>query len=673
MIHFGREITGDLAAAQRREWLVTNGIGGYAMGTLSGVRTRRYHGLLIASASPPADRVMLVADLDAWVSVDDVRHPLVTHCWAAGVVLPDGYRHMERFHLDGLIPTFTYAFGETQVVQRVWMRHGHNTTYLTYTNQRGARPIVLQLTPLCTYREHHSVTAGGQSVPVMSPVVAAIDGGFEVLTVPGALPLRIYVNTGEIMLGGEWWWNFHLSKEAYRGQPDREDLYAPATVRATLPPGATFALVATAEEGRPIPWQDALPQERDREAAVLSAAQVGDHAPDWVRQLALAADQFIVDRCIKRDGCKDDEGKSVIAGYPWFTDWGRDTMIALPGLTLAAGRPQVAAAILRTFAGFVDHGMLPNRFPDISRAPEYNTVDATLWYFCALHAYLCATNDNDLARELYPVLTEIVDWHVKGTRYGIRVDPNDHLLCAGEPGVQLTWMDAKVGDWVVTPRSGKPVEVNALWYNALRIVASVAARLGHDADSERFDAMARQTQDSFSARFWYKAGGYLYDVIDTPDGGDDATLRPNQLLVVSMPYALLDYEKAKAVVDICARKLLTSMGLRSLDPEAVEYIGHYGGDQRQRDAAYHQGTVWSWLLGPFALAHYKVYGDAKCALSFITPMRDLLSDHGLGTISEIFDGDPPHHPRGCIAQAWSVGEVLRVWVELKDQLAAEET
>lgn len=665
MIHFGRETTGDLAAAQRREWLVTNGIGGYAMGTLCGMRTRRYHGLLVAAASPPADRVMLLADLDAWVAIGESRYPLVTHSWAAGVVLPDSYRHMEQFRLEGTIPAFTYAFGDVQLTQRVWMQHRRNTTYITYTYQRGAGPIHLQITPLCAYRDHHSLAAGGESRPFVGP----LDGGLEVRTVPGALPLRLYANTGEITLGGEWWWAFHLNQEAGRGLPDREDLFAPATIRAELPPGATFCLVATAEDARPIPWQEAFQQERERQEALLSLSRVGVHAPAWIRQLVLAADQFIVDRCIETEGRSDGEpGTSVIAGYPWFTDWSRETMIALPGLCLATGRTEVAAAILRTYARFVNQGMLPNRFPDVGKATEYNTVDATLWYFCAVHAYLLAANDHDLARQLYPTLADIINWHVRGTRYQIKVDPNDHLLAAGEPGVQLTWMDAKVGDWVVTPRAGKPVEVNALWYNALRIIASLAARLGKDEDAARYEDMARKTRDSFNARFWYEPGGYLYDVIDTPDGSDDATLRPNQLLVVSLPYALLDYPKCKAVVDVCARKLLTSLGLRTLDPEAFGYAGVYGGDPRQRDSAYHQGTAWSWLLGPFVSAHYKVYGDAARALSYIEPVRDHLNDHGLGTISEIFDGDPPHRPNGCAAQSWAVAEVLRVWWELRDQL-----
>lgn len=657
MIHFGREITGDLITALRREWLVTNGIGGYAMGTVAGARTRRYHGLLVAAVNPPAGRALMLAGLDTWITVGHARYPLVTHDWAAGVVLPDGYRHLESFGLDGTIPIFTYAVGGAQIVQRIWMSHGHNTTYITYTYARGAEPINLELTPLCTYRDHHGITAGSDT---SSPIVNELKGGVEVIMEPGTLPLCLYANTGEIVLGREWWWAFQLDQETRRGLSDQEDLFAATTITASLPPGATFCLVATTEQ-RPVSWKEALEAERERQAGLLKASSVGEDAPEWIRQLVLAADQFIVDRPIDEGGT----GKSVIGGYPWFSDWGRDTMIGLPGLTLATGRPEVAAAILRTFARFVDRGMLPNRFPGTGDAPEYNTVDATLWYFVAIHHYLDAQNDNALAAELYPVLVDIIDWHLKGTRYGIKVDPEDHLLYAGEPGVQLTWMDAKIGDWVVTPRTGKPVEINALWYNALRIIASMAARQGQDEDAARYEAMARKVQDSFNERFW--SGEYLCDVIDTPDG-DDTTLRPNQLMVVALPYALLDYQKSKAVVDVCARHLLTSLGMRSLDPAASGYVGQHTGTPRQRDSAYHQGTVWSWLIGPFVSAYYKVYNDAQEAFSFLRPMNDHLYDAGLGTISEIFDGDPPHTPSGACAQAWSVGEVLRVWCELRDAL-----
>lgn len=369
----------------------------------------------------------------------------------------------------------------------------------------------------------------------------------------------------------------------------------------------------------------------------------------------LAADQFIVRRATPADA----QGHSVIAGYPWFSDWGRDTMIALPGLALATGRPEVAASLLRTFAHFVDRGMLPNRFPDVGEAPEYNTADATLWYFEALRAYQAATGDEALARELWPTLQEMVAWHVRGTRYGIRVDPADGLLYAGEPGVQLTWMDAKVEDWVVTPRMGKAVELNALWYNALRCMAAWAEQWGGE-PAGPYMAWAERVRAGFG-RFWHPTLGYCYDVLDGPDG-HEAKLRPNQLFAVALPYSPLDAAQQKAVVDACARELWTPHGLRSLAPGDPAYIGHYGGDRRQRDAAYHQGAVWSWLIGPFVQAHLRVYGDRALARSYLLPLLRHLSAHGVGSISEIFDGDAPFTPRGCFAQAWSVAELLRAWL-----------
>ncbi|MBN1562905.1 MAG: glycogen debranching enzyme family protein [Anaerolineae bacterium] len=658
MIEFGREITGKLEAAQRREWLITNGIGGYAMGTLAGTRTRRYHGLLIASLQPPTRRTLLVANLDAWLEIDGRRSPLVSHEWAAGVVLPDGYRHLERFYLDGAIPTFVWAFGAVRLVQRIWMAHGANTTYVTYTYARGSSHVALVLKPLCTFRDHHKLTKGGFHLDV-DPWVSPWAGGQAVRI--RAFPERraaesafhIISSAGTVEPDAEWWWSFHLAQEKKRGLENQEDLFSVATLTATLQPGDTLAVALTTELDAPLPWQEALANERQRQQALL--AQSGDAAPAWIRQLVLAADQFIVSRQI--NGSK---GNSILAGYPWFSDWGRDTMIALPGLTLAVGRYDEAVSILQTFARYVDEGMLPNRFPDEGYAPEYNTADATLWYFQSIYACFKTVGvDHAAFEKLYAVMTAILQWHIKGTRFHIRMDAEDGLLYAGESGLQLSWMDAKIDDWVVTPRVGKPVEINALWINALYITAEIAAYLGHTEDAAQYTAMAQRAHANFSARYWY-SGGYLYDVIDGPEGYDP-TLRPNQIFAVALPFVLLDSEKARAVVDICARELVTSYGLRSLAPDETDYVGYYGGDSMQRDSAYHQGTVWSWLMGPFVSAHYHVYRDKAAALSYLEPLADHLSDHGLGTISEIFDGDPPHTPHGAIAQAWGVAEVLRIW------------
>ena len=387
----------------------------------------------------------------------------------------------------------------------------------------------------------------------------------------------------------------------------------------------------------------------------------------------LAADQFIV----KRQSSIKSSGNTIIAGYHWFTDWGRDTMISIPGITLSTNRPEVARNILLTYAAYVDKGILPNRFPDadpgfesIHNYPEYNTVDATLWLFEAIRAYHVfmlqqsdgKNGDGDLISEILPILEQIITWHLKGTRHGIHVDQHDGLLFAGEQGVQLTWMDAKVDDWVVTPRIGKPVEINALWYNALKVMAVLTLYIGESA--EEYIQLAGVTREGFS-RFWNEEYGYCNDVIDGPLG-IDSSLRPNQLIAVSLHYSQLESWQQKQVVDVCARELLTSYGMRSLSPKDSQYRGIYIGDIYQRDGAYHQGTVWGWLLGPFVEAHLKVYHDVDTAAAFLKPFVSHLSDHGLGSISEIFDGDPPYSPRGCIAQAWSVGEILRIWSKLSN-------
>jgi predicted glycogen debranching enzyme len=485
----------------------------------------------------------------------------------------------------------------------------------------------------------------------------------------------------------DWYWNFHHRHEAARGLDAAEDLFRPGFFRARLRAGETLNLIATAEADEPAEAAEpespraSLLRETRRQKALRRSAP--ESAPEWVRQLTLAADQFITQRW--RDGRAD--GTTVIAGYPWFSDWGRDTMIALPGLALTTGRPADAASILRTFAEHVSEGMLPNRFPDGGEAPEYNTADATLWYFHAIDTYIEATGDDRLLRDVYPTLREIIDWHRRGTRYGIHVDPEDGLLRAGEPGVQLTWMDAKIGDWVVTPRTGKPVEINALWYFALSCMARWANLLADRGGAGSYAQDAARVSATFSDAFWYAEGRYLFDVIDSPADAPtaaastvelrnlrgqraDASLRPNQIFAVSLSSDLLPADRARDVVATCARHLLTPVGLRSLSPTDPRYVPRYEGGPRERDAAYHQGTVWSWLLGPFALAHYRVYGDLSHALSLLDGLASHVGEACLGSISEIFDADAPHSPRGCFAQAWSVSETLRAWHLLNRQRPA---
>ncbi len=644
----GREILGDLTAGLRREWLVTNGLGGYASGTIAGVNTRRYHGLFIASLAPPVARTVLVAGLVEWLTYDSTRYPLSTHEFAEGTISPDGFRYLEAFRLDGMLPVWIHALADALLEKSIWMVHGENTSCVRYRLLRAARPADLELTPLLTYRDVHSLRAGGGWRPDIDAGgdwcrVRPADGTRYTLRLPGA----------QFTSGGEWWWNFYHREEASRGLDARSDLFTPGTFRIRLSPGdsATFTAAAGDDVNRSHPLSLADAQRRQEQ--LIGAAQAESEAP-IVRHLVLAADQFIAQRS---DGGRP-AGTTIIAGYHWFSDWGRDTMIALPGLTLATGRSADAADILRSYAPYVVDGLLPNNFPDGSTGhPGYNTADASLWFVMAVRAYAQATRDASLVDDLLPALRGILDTYREGTRYNIGVDRRDGLLRAGAPGVQLTWMDAKIGDWVVTPRIGKAVELNALYFNGLLAVAEFLAERG-DGASELHRREADRMAQAFRARFWREDLGYLADVIDGPDG-DDVSLRPNQIFAVSLPYPLVDRDLARRVVDAVGRRLLTTCGLRSLDPGHASYRGTYGGDQARRDAAYHQGTTWPWLLGQYAEAYAAVHG-AAAAHRLLQPFVHHLSDAGLGTISEIFDGDPPHLPRGCIAQAWSVAELLRV-------------
>jgi predicted glycogen debranching enzyme len=667
-IEFGREICGDLSSAETREWLVTNGIGGYASGTVAGLLTRRYHGLLVAALQPPLGRTLLLAKLDETVEYDNLAYALHTNRWADGNVEPHEYRQIESFALEGTIPTWKFACADALLEKRIWMQHGANTTYVRYTLSRATQPLTLTLKALVNYRDYHGSTQANN----WQMHVEQIEGGIKISAYDNATPLYLSIDTATATPAHNWHYNFDLAVERYRGLSNREDHLHAATFTVTLNPCQSIVFVASTDPQPNLDGSAALKLCRNYEQKLLNLWQLNrpetlipkQDRPAWIEQLVLAADQFIVDRPLP----DAPNGKTIIAGYHWFGDWGRDTMISLPGLTIATGRTEIARSILLTFAKYVDKGMLPNRFPDAGDVPEYNTVDATLWYFEAIRSYYDVTADDDLLEELFPVLADIIDWHCRGTRYNIHLDASDGLLYAGETGVQLTWMDAKVGDWVVTPRIGKPIEINALWYCALRSIAKFARQLGKP--YKEYDAIADRTLIKFS-RFWNADTGYCYDVLDSPDG-DDASLRPNQIFAISLPgigakgYApLLTPIQQRGVVDTCGRSLLTSYGLRSLAPNHPQYQGHYGGNQLQRDGAYHQGTTWGWLLGSFVLAHLQVYGDRAQARQFLEPIGHHLLAHGLGTCSEIFDGDAPMTPRGCIAQAWTVAEVLRAWVSIE--------
>ena len=652
---WGREICGDLGLAESREWLCANGIGGFASGTVAGTLTRRYHGLLVAALTPPLGRTLLVAKADEQLEYAGLSRPLFVNRWSDGVVEPAGHVDLEAFRLEGTTPVWTYACADALLEKRIFMEPGANTTYVRYHLLRATDPATLEIKGLVNYRDYHATTRGSDWQMRVEPV----SHGLRVVAFDGARPFVLLAEDAEVRPAHDWYRGFRLAAEDARGLDAHEDHLHAGTIRLRLAPGTSRTVVLSCEPTPSLDGEAAWARRQRHEADLLvrweRVQSTVTPAPAWIRQLVLAADQFVVSRPLP----DDPDGMSILAGYHWFGDWGRDTMIGLPGLTLVTGRPEIGRRILSTFARFVDRGMLPNRFPDAGAAPEYNTADATLWYFEAIRAYHAATEDDVLLKELFPVLEGIVAWHRRGTRYGIAEDPADGLLHAGELGVQLTWMDARVGNWVVTPRTGKAIEINALWYNALRAMATFARRLGQPA--ELWETLAATVRKGFE-RFWNGTAGHCYDVIDGP-AGDDDTLRPNQIFVVSLAESPLSPERQRHVVDACARHLLTSFGLRSLAPGHPSYHGGYGGGPAERDAVYHQGPAWAWLLGPFVLAHLRVYQDPDGARGFLAPLANHLADYGVGSIAEIFEGDPPFRPRGCIAQAWSVSEALRAWRE----------
>jgi predicted glycogen debranching enzyme len=649
MIQFGRDICTDLNAASRREWLETNGIGGFASSTIIGLNTRRYHGLLTAATTPPVGRMLLLSKLEETLVVDGQRFELSANQYP-GVIHPQGYRYLKGFRLEPF-PIATYEVGGVEIEKAVFMIHGENSTVVEYVVKGEAKgSVILELRPLIAFRDYHSTT---HENPALDATLHTAPGEVAVTPYPGLPTLHVAHDADGVVPEADWYRSFEYAVERERGLDWVEDLFHPCTLQVDLSHRSQVAVIASTQS------HDIRRVAAYRRAEISRRAALQTKAPadtPLVRLLTAAADQFIVAR---------GEQQTVIAGYHWCSDWGRDTMIALPGLTLTTGRADVARRIVLECARHIDRGMLPHRFPDAGEQPEYNTVDATLWFFEAIRAFWRHTGDVALVQgTLYPVLNDIISRHLRGTRYGIHVDA-DGLLAAGEEGVQLTWMDARVGGREVTPRRGKPVEVQALWYNALCTMAELARACGDEARRKQYDDLAAQAQRSFNRLFWNAAAGCLYDAVD----GDqrDASIRPNQLFAVSLPYSMLAPDQAKRVIAVVERDLLTPVGLRSLSPHDPKYRGRCEGDPGSRDGAYHQGTVWPWLMGPFITAYLKVHGRSaevrEQASTWLNAFCTHLSDAGLGQISEIFDGDAPHQPRGCIAQAWSVAELLRVTVE----------
>jgi len=651
MIEFGSDICSQFESATKREWLETNGLGGSASSTIIGLNTRRYHSLLTAATKPPVGRIVMLSKFEEALVLDGQRFELSANQYS-GVIHPQGFQFLKRFRLDPF-PVFTYQVKDLEIEKSVFMIYGENSTVIQYRITGPVQgSVLLEIRPLIAFRDYHSTTHENASIN------AAVDDHPAQKTVKpyGDMPSLHLAHTPAVLDPDHFWYrNFEYRVERERGLDFNEDLFSPFSLKFDLSKNLIVVLIAsiTQHDVANVPKYEQDERDRRRSIATLAPFHLDS---TLLSALVAAADQFIVGR---------GDQKTVIAGYPWFSDWGRDTMIALPGLTLVTGRSDIARSILLEFAKHVDQGMLPNRFPDGGETPEYNTVDATLWFFEAVRALLQYTQDYEFVRiNIYEVLQDIVSWHIRGTRYGIRMD-QDGLLLSGIPGVQLTWMDARVGDWVVTPRHGKPVEIQALWYNALRVLEHLAGKVGDREKKKEYCALGDKAYASFQDLFWNEQAGCLFDVVNAEFR--DGSIRPNQVLAISLSNAILTGDRAKSVMDVVQRRLLTPVGLRSLAPGDPQYKPRYEGNPMSRDGAYHQGTVWAWLIGPFLTAYKKVNGNRKAVretmAQMLTGFETHLSEEGVGQISEIFDADPPHRPAGCMAQAWSVSELLRAAVE----------
>jgi glycogen debranching enzyme len=683
-INWPERVSADPESIHSLEWLVTNGIGGYASGTVSGLITRRYHGYLIAAMPVPLGRMMMLTHLSERIGFPDgsvIRLFDEEYFYAKEKYREPGY--LKEFRLEGGLPVWTYGHNGFLFEKRVLLPYRQNTVHVIYELIKGKGTLKLKLRPSMNIR-HHELPV---NTPLAKPyVLKAIEGRFEI-TAGGGLPaLRMFITgtrTG-FTVEEHTICQIQYSVEESRGYECAGDLWIPGYFRVNMEKDKCSALVASTE-----PWEtcqcltpdEALKSEYERREKLITAAATHPLIPSWegtegwgvssssshgregrFSELILAADQFIITPAGRtedaaRARAARDEVRSIIAGYHWFTDWGRDTMISLEGLALLTGRHLEAGYILRTFAHYIRDGLIPNMFPEADREGLYNTADATLWFFHAIERYIERTGDQVTLQMLLPKLEDVIEHHLKGTLFGIGADPTDGLLREGAQGYQLTWMDAKVGDRVVTPRRGKPVEINALWYNALKLMEKWTG-------SSKYAGLAEKAWDSFNSRFWYAEGNYLYDVVDGEDG-DDTSLRPNQIFAISLPHPVLENSKWEAVLSAVKEKLLTPAGLRTLAPGHPDYKSTYSGDLRSRDAAYHQGTVWPWLIGPFVDAWLKVYPEEReKAASFLDGLFPQLGEAGMGSLSEVYNAEPPHTPGGCIAQAWSIAEALRALVKI---------
>ncbi len=646
-ITFNKEVTQHFEKASTKEWLETNGLGGWASSTICGTNTRNYHGMFVIATKPPVGRIVALSKLEETIVVGTNRFELQANQFP-GSICDSGLKNFTKF-TQGLFPVFHYTIGEIEIEKTIAAIHGKDIIVVSYEVKKAPAAFTMELKPFVAGRDYHSLSKANDFID------REVVFGEDVLTLKtydAVPPICIQVKGSSFRYHANWFLNFEYKEEQARGLSFSEDLFSHGNFSISLKQGSKLGVVISTAEFSSLEAETLLAGEKKRREELIEQLPVQNNL---TKTLALAADQFVVKR--------GEDLKTIIAGYHWFSDWGRDTMIALPGICLVNKKYDDAKRILRAFSQHINQGLIPNRFPDSGETPEYNTVDATLWYFVAIKKYLEYTGDKEFViTELYSHLKDIITWHERGTHYDIHVEP-DGLLFAGEYGVQLTWMDAKIGNWVVTPRMGKAVEINALWYNALMILSDIAALKGDTTEKTDYLKKAENVKKAFKEAFVIKDKGYLYDFINIHEKNDD--IRPNQIFALSLPYELLDKATSLSVLKTVEEHLLTPYGLRSLSPEHYRYEGHYGGNQWSRDGAYHQGTVWSWLLGPYITAKIRLEGDAGRMVveRLLNNFQHHFSDAGIGTISEIFDGDAPHLPKGCISQAWSVAEILRAYSE----------
>lgn len=653
-VRFGRSVCGNLEGSTSTQWLATNGIGGYAAGSISGILTRRNFGLLIANLSPNFNPTLLLAKIDETAVYNNSTYPLFANRWQDGSVAPDGYINIESFFWEESIPVWQFACGDALLEKRIWMQQGANTTYIQYTLLRATEPLLLTLKSFVNYRDSENLTIARNWKFNLKP----LPRGICVSAYPEAVPFYLLSDRGNTFLANSWYYQFNLAGDEEQCREHYEDHLHASTLEVVFRAGESLTYVVSTDANASLDGNSALELRKSQERKAIaswsktnSRRTVKQH-PYWMEQLVLAANNFLVER-----SSPDLPISRAIATYGCEGNWARNTAIALPGLTLTVGRQDIARSILERLATYIDRGMLPDRSPEGSAPLTYTSVDSSLWYVEAIRQYYQATEDEDLLKKLFPTLAETIDWYCRGTRHNIGLDASDGLLYAGQAGLALTWMDARVDDWVVTPRIGKPVEVNALWYNALRAMAQFARYLNQP--YQEYEALADRVRARFS-RFWNENLGCCYDAIDTPES-NDASLRPNQIFAVSLSESPLSALQQKSVVNICGQQLLTSYGLRSLSPQDSRYQGYYKGDCWQQARARHQGTVWGWLLGAFAIAHLRVYNNPTSARQLLLPMVQNLTAGCAWHFNETFDGNPPFTPRGCTISSITLAEFLRAW------------